>query len=346
MRAETAWHWPRLRLRLRRNRASQSPDRTAAGFALFLMMTLALAGRGADTSSTSWSPSRSLRLQALVSRAAEETITRFSGQGLKPEELAVTVVDLTEPARPDWASYRGDVAIYPASVVKLFYLVAAHRWMEDGRLEDTPELRRAMSDMVVESSNDATHYVVDLLTGTTSGPELTDDALRAWADQRNAVNRYFAAQGFTNINVNKKPWGDGPYGRETQAIQRFQPSRNWLTTEATARLLSEIATGRSVTPERSARMRSLLARDVYATVRDAEDQTHGFTGIALLEPRREGVRLWSKAGWTSQTRHDAAYLELPDGRKLVTVVFTTGHAQERGIIPSVVRVALEGLGKQ
>ncbi|MCW5556280.1 MAG: serine hydrolase [Verrucomicrobiae bacterium] len=315
-------------------------ERALRWLALFLIMTPAI--RGADTPSTPWNPSRSAGLQTLVSRAAADTLARFSSQGLKPDELAVTVVDLTEPSRPDWASYRGDVAIYPASVVKLFYLVATHRWLEDGRLDDTTELRRAMSDMIVDSSNDATHYLVDLLTGTTSGPELTDDALRAWADQRNAVNRYFAAQGFTNINVNKKPWGDGPYGREIQAIQRFQPSRNWLTTEATARLLSEIATGHAITPERSARMMSLLARDVYAPVKDAEDQTHGFTGIALLEPRREGVRLWSKAGWTSQTRHDAAYLELPDGRKLVTVVFTTGHAQEREIIPSMVRVVLEG----
>jgi len=72
-------------------------------------------------------------------------------------------------------------------------------------------------------------------------------------------------------------------------------------------------------------------------VKDLEDQTHGFTGIALLEPRREGVKLWSKAGWTSQTRHDAAYLELPDGRKLVLVIFTTDHANERGIIPTLVR---------
>ena len=62
--------------------------------------------------------------------------------------------------------------IYPASVIKLFYLAAAHRWMEDNRLRDTPELRRAMRDMIVESYNEATHYVVDLLTDTTSDHHL------------------------------------------------------------------------------------------------------------------------------------------------------------------------------
>ena len=71
----------------------------------------------------------------------------------------------------------------------------------------------------------------------------------------------------------------------------------------------------------------------------------GFTGLALVNPKQESVRLWSKAGWTSQTRHDAAYLELPNGRKMVLVVFTTGHASERGIIPSVARGVMELLGK-
>jgi hypothetical protein len=57
----------------------------------------------------------------------------------------------------------------------------------------------------------------------------------------------------------------------------------------------------------------------------------------------EGVRLWSKAGWTSTTRHDAAYLELPDGAKFVLVIFTTDHANEREIIPTVARIIIDGI---
>lgn len=41
-----------------------------------------------------------------------------------------------------------------AMVDKLFYLVAAHEWMERGKLEDTDELRRAMGDMIVHSYNE------------------------------------------------------------------------------------------------------------------------------------------------------------------------------------------------
>lgn len=280
---------------------------------------------------------RSAATQAVVDEAVRKTLADFAAKDLKPDQLAVTLVDLTDAAQPTWAGYRGDVAIYPASVIKLFYLHATHQWLADGRLADTPELRRALRDMIVESYNEATHYLVDLLTGTTSGPELTDDALRAWWEQRNAVNRHFTGLGYIGINASKKPWCEGPYGRESQAIERFEPKRNWLTTDAAARIMLEIAAGRAVSPERSRQMLELMRRDVTGPVQDRDDQTHGFTGIALLEPPQAGAKLWSKAGWTSQTRHDAAYVELADGRKFVLVTFTTDHANERGIIPAVAR---------
>ena len=65
------------------------------------------------------------------------------------------------------------------------------------------------------------------------------------------------------------------------------------------------------------------------------------TGIALQGIT--GVKLWSKAGWTSTTRHDAAYIELPNGAKFVLVTFTTDHANEREIIPTVAKVVLDGM---
>jgi hypothetical protein len=164
-------------------------------------------------------------LQLLVRRAARTALEQFQSTKLQSEQLAITLVDLRDAAHPASASYRGDVAIYPASVVKLFYLVAVHRWLEVQWLTDTPELRRAMRDMIVDSSNDATSYLVDLLTDTTSGPELPTEKLLNWVERRNAVNRYFASLDYTGINVNKKPWGDGPYGRETQAMQLFEPRR-------------------------------------------------------------------------------------------------------------------------
>jgi beta-lactamase class A len=278
-------------------------------------------------------------LQTLLDSAVALTLEKFAGQKLQSNQIAVTLVDLRDAAKPTQASYRGDVPVYPASVVKLFYLVAAHRWLEDGRLADTPELRRALRDMIVESYNEATHYIVDLLTDTTSGPELPDAEIDEWFAKRNAVNRYFWSLGYTNINANKKPWCEGPYGREMQSIQKHKPNRNALTTDATARLLAEIASGRVVSAKRCAEMMALLKRDPFAkpAVSSEPDQGYDFIGAALPP----GARLWSKAGWTSQTRHDAACVELPGGARFVLVVFTTDHANEREILPTVARSIIE-----
>jgi hypothetical protein len=86
-------------------------------------------------------------------------------------------------------------------------------------------------------------------------------------------------------------------------------------------------------------MMALLKRDPSPNTGGTGDQAHAFTGLALPN----GARLWSKAGWTSQTRHDAAYIELPDGTRFVLVIFTVDHAAERGIIPAVARTIIEGL---
>lgn len=279
-------------------------------------------------------------LQRSVEQAVGKTLARTWNPPLQTQQLAVTAVDLSESKNPTFASVRGTEPVYPASVIKLFYQAAVHRWMEDGRIADTPEVRRALRDMIVESYNEPTHYLIDLLTGTTSGPELPKAELKTWVDQRAAVTRWFHTQGYpTTVNASKKPWCEGPYGRESQAIAAFEPRRNFLTTEATARLMLEMAEGRCVSPARSRQMLDLMARDFTAPATDPEDQAHGYTGIAL----KPGTKLWSKCGLTSQTRHDAALIELPTGRRVILVVFTTDHATERDIIPNVARELISTL---
>ncbi|HKE58655.1 MAG TPA: serine hydrolase [Pyrinomonadaceae bacterium] len=280
-------------------------------------------------------------LQDLVNRAAKTTIDRFADKKLEEKQLSITLIDLRDSQHPVTASFRGNERVYPASVVKLFYLVAAQRWLEDKKIEETPELTRALRDMIVDSSNEATQYVVDVLTHTTGGYELPPKEMEEWQNKRNAVNRYYTSLGYSNINVNQKTFCEDAYGRERVSRGPNGENRNKLTTDATARLLMEIVTGKAAPPARTAKMMELLKRDYTGKSNDADDQGHGFTGIAL--EGIEGVKLWSKAGWTSTTRHDAAYLEMPDGAKFVLVTFTTDHANDRDIIPTVARVVIEGL---
>ncbi len=285
---------------------------------------------------------RAENLQTLVDSAARTTLAKFADKKLTQDQLSITLIDLRDPQHPGMASFRGNERVYPASVVKLFYLVAVHRWLEDKKIQQTDELKRAVRDMIVESSNEATQYVLDVLTHTTGGYELSPKEMAGWQYKRNAVNRYYSALGFANINVNQKTFCEDAYGREKVSRGPNGENRNKLTTDATARLLSEIVTGRAVSPAHSTQMMELLKRDFAGTSKDADDQGHGFTGIAL--EGMTGTKLWSKAGWTSTTRHDAAYLELPGGAKFVLVTFTTDHANEREIIPTVAKIVIDGIG--
>ncbi|MBW4508593.1 MAG: class A beta-lactamase-related serine hydrolase [Scytonematopsis contorta HA4267-MV1] len=235
-------------------------------------------------------------------------------------------------------TYRGVERIYPASVVKLFYLVAAQEWLEKGMTQSSSELERAIRDMIVDSSNDATSLVLDILSGTTSGPELASGPFDTWKYQRQIVNRYYQSLGWEDletINVCQKTWGDGPYGRERAFYGELLENRNMLTTNATARLLHSIVGGVAVSSARSQQMMGILKRcnnpDNLPKVE--EDQVTGFIGGGLPQDSQ----LWSKAGWTSQVRHDAAYIEIPGKRPYLLVVFTEGKAQakSREVLPFV-----------
>ncbi len=281
-------------------------------------------------------------LQALVDRTALEMQAQFPQPALKAEQFAVTVVDLRAPGAVVRADYRGEERFYPASVIKLFFAAYAQRLMEDGKLADTPELRRGLRDMIVESYNEATSFVVDSITGTTSGPELPPAELAAWNTKRSVVTRYFQSLGYRNVYAQRKPWGEGPYGREKIDMDAHPPARNFLSTNDTARLLQEIAEGRCVTPARSAEMLQLMERDpAKAPPDDADYEGIGFTAPALSP----GMKLWSKAGWVSWARHDAALVGLPDGGRVIIVTFTDGreHAANRKIIAAVARRILAGL---
>jgi hypothetical protein len=185
--------------------------------------------------------------------------------------------------RPRGASYRGMELIYPASVVKLFYLVAAEEWLEQGMVSASAELNRALRDMIVDSSNDATSLVIDLLTGTTSGPDLPAGPFATWQHQRNLINRFFQSLGWpelTTVNLNQKTWGDGPYGRERAFLGETYQNRNRLTTHGVARLIHSIAGGVAVSAARSQTMLALMARDLKAprSLGEEEDQIKGFLG--------------------------------------------------------------------
>ena len=258
-------------------------------------------------------------------------LKRLAAQGREGllERIAITWVryDQVDPAAGQglgagWAEQR---SIYPASVVKLFYAVAVEAWLQRDQLPEGEELRRALRDMIADSGNDATALVVDLLTGTTSGPTLQGEAWRLWQRQRRLVNDWLQTLGWSElaaVNCCQKTWGEGPYGRERDFYGAHLDNRNALSAAATARLLEAVMTDAVLSPPACKRLRDLLNRSLDPEQRaaDPENQVDGFLGAGLPE----GSRLWSKAGWMSQARHDAAWWLAPEGHPMLLVAFTEG----------------------
>ena len=281
-------------------------------------------------------------IQYLLDGSVNEVLAGYQGK-FKREEIAATLIDLHDPNNMTSASIRGDERIYPASVVKMFYMAALERQLEDAKITLTPEVTRGLRDMIVDSSNEATQYILDVLTDTSSGAELPPKEFIEWQNKRNRVNRFYSVMGYTNINVNQKTFCEDAYGIEQQSRNYKGENRNMLTTNATARLLAEIVLGRMNTPERTRTMMDLMSRDWTKPSQDPDSQAVGFSGKALIDMKLTGAKLWSKAGWTSRARHDAAYIETPDGLRFVLVVFTENHANEPDIIPRIVRKVIDGL---
>jgi beta-lactamase class A len=200
--------------------------------------------------------------------------------------------------------------------------------------------------MIGVSDNDATAFILDTITDTTSGPSLQGRAFRKFVEKRGVVNRWFGSMGY-DISAMAKAWSFGPFGRDMQVIygkETFDPkvdarvNRNRATSNAVASLVLWIVRHRAVSSNASDEMLNLMARPLDP-LRKEENQVKEFMGESLPTT----AKLWSKAGWTSEVRHDAAYVELPNGKKYVIAIFTRGIADDVTLIPAIAKRLLQDL---
>jgi len=280
-----------------------------------------------------------------VASIAKETVREFADKGLTEEGISITLIELSPRALSSGSS-RGDVSYYPASVVKTFYVAYYESLKEAGKLKDTPEIVRAVKDMITVSSNDATGFVVDSITQTTSGPELSGREWEEWKEKRNAVNRFLEKRGYRDVNANQKTFCEDAYGRE-QAFRDGGKNRNRMTTDSIARLFAEIARGEIAGKSGTDEMLGLLYRDVTPDkpFEDLELEDARLAGHALPA----GAQFWSKSGDAYDVHHLVARVRLPGpaAPDYVLAVFTKGVKTVPGIIPSVYeRVARRYEGRE
>ncbi|HSP44553.1 MAG TPA: serine hydrolase [Chthoniobacterales bacterium] len=261
-------------------------------------------------------------LGAKLTRAAEASLKDFPK--LTSDNLALSVIDVSKPESPSRADYHGDASFYPASLVKLFFMVEVYH---QGKL--TPEIERALREMIWVSDNDAAAFLLDILTDTCSGTELEGKALEDFIERRRRLNRYFASLGY-DISAMIKPWSFGPFGRDMQIMGENKVNRNRASANSFASVLLWIGRRHAISPQASDAMMSLLERPL-SPPRPTENQVKEFFGESLPP----GAKLWSKEGDTTEVRHDALYVELPSDRKFIIVILTRGTADDKTMLPAI-----------
>ena len=193
--------------------------------------------------------------------------------------------------------------------------------------------------MLFYSSNDATGFIIDIITGTTSGPCIEGDPWENWKYQRSIINDWLKELNWNELNeINccQKTWDDGPFGREKEFYGTENSNRNMMTTDATARILEEIMIKIDYQKD-NLNLRSFLKRNLNKNIlyNDPLNQVNGFLGEGLPE----NINFWSKAGLMSQARHDAAWWVNNDSVQTLLVVFGNGekYFKDETLFPEIAK---------
>ncbi len=236
------------------------------------------------------------------------------------------------------AGWNSNKNYYPASIVKIVYALATQIWIKKDLIIDSEELQRGLYEMIANSNNDATSYILDLLTGTKSGPSLNKQNFEAWKIQRQLINNWLEELEWpeiTNWNCSQKTWNEGPFGRERDFYGKSNENRNRMTTEGIARIFESLMTNEMIPKVENENFKKFFQRslDPVSRKKDLENQVDGFLGEGLPL----ASTLWSKAGLMSEVRHDVAWWIAPNKNPMLAVVFTTGKelVKDHFLLPAI-----------
>jgi hypothetical protein len=283
--------------------------------------------------------SNSQKLQEIVNAVIQEA----KQNNLPMQQLSITLIDVNTGTI---AGYQQQNLRYPASVVKLFWMVALYNQIYAGLLQQDQGLFGDLEKMIKESDNDAGSRILNAITKTTSGSKLPQQEYQAWLKKRTLVNRFFQSANYEGIDVSHKTFPvrsegmSSPQGRDLQMRGNIKKqTRNKISTEQAARLMYEITSWISVSPEYSQHMAFWLVRDLRPEAWENIDPNTGrFNPIKgfLGESLPTNVVFLSKAGWTSKTRQEVAYVNALQTAYILAVFGEDkAYAQNWEIFPKI-----------
>lgn len=212
-------------------------------------------------------------------------------EAVSRHELAIALVDISDPANPRIAAVNGDQAMYAASLPKIAILLGAFHKANAGLMDLDAETTDDLTRMIRFSSNSAATEVLDEVGFDYLAELLQSDAYKLYDREQNGglwVGKPYAKAG---------AWKRDPLHNLSHAA----------TPIGVARFYYMLAAGRLVSPEASASMKQILAES---------DINHKF--VRGLERHEPDSQVYRKSG-TWRTYHSDSALVERDGRRYIAV---------------------------
>ncbi len=284
-----------------------------------------------------------LKLQLIV-----DDIVRY----VKSNDLSINAlsISLIDTKTGDIGRYNSIVPRYPASVVKLFWLVSAYQKFTKQEIQNS-SISTAISEMILKSDNLSANQVLEAITKTKSTLRaLPKEELRKWYDNRQQINTYYHQAGYSeNLDVSQKTFpivqqnNAMPIGADLQVRRDNLGNkvRNKLTTDDAARLMYELVTGRLINSQSTEKVKKLLQRDLRSSHYLKQNAgifnpIKGFFGEGLSDIETDNII--SKAGWTSASRQEVAFVKSKDGKtRYVLAVFgdDATYGKNKKVFPEI-----------
>jgi len=186
---------------------------------------------------------------------------------IEQDKMAVGVVDLSNPPVARFASVNGWTMMYAASLPKIAVLLTAYQNVEDGLLQDTPDLHEWLAQMIRRSSNYAASYLIDFI-----GLKRIEDVLQWY--------KFYIPDNGGGIWLGARYAQGGE--RNPEPIKGLSHA---ATVAQICRFYYMLANGELISPERSRQMLEILSRPAL------HDKF-----VSVLEKHVSPDRLFRKSG--------------------------------------------------
>ncbi len=250
----------------------------------------------------------SIRPDPGLQRSLETTVSNLAlNASVQERRLAVSLVDITDPAQPRYAGLNDREMMYAASLPKIAVLVAAFEKIRSGLLDYTPAVKDMLTRMVRYSSNADASLAIHKVGFEYIARVLTSAKYRLYDPLMNGGLWLGKAYGGPNDYWRRDPLHNISHGATTLQVARF-----FLLLEQ----------GLLVSPQYSAEMKEILSKPGLH---------HKFVKGLDTKP---GAEIYRKSGTWHDWHSDAALIE-HHGKKYIAVALMN-DARGSEIFPKLI----------